>query len=306
MSSSSSSSSSSRVTIDTNILHIRNIFAPNIPPNSAPAIGTDGSFKWKSPLEFISSMGAVSSLSEMYSGFSTLSSICDSNTKNVMRSTVAGLSASGYVSSSLVTNTVTTLSYTHSYINSSALYDCINNLDSLPSITNNVGPMVKFVRGAGHRFEDRAYVKTANPGLYRIYTSTLGLQGSNLANTSVLPNATITSGIIDIGGYRNKLCASSKMRIDVELGLQVTGGGGTISTFLYDAAASACVIGTPVVLDYTSLGKLGKITYFLTYEDLASRPTTLNIGHCCDSAAAVVTTNIPYAGGAHITLNNMD
>lgn len=299
--------SGARVTIDTNILHVRNIFAPNVAPNSAPAIGTTGSFIWKSPLEFISSMGVVSSLTEMYSGFSSISSIHDSNMDHILQSTVSGLSASGYVSSSMVTKTLTSLSYTDSYISSSALFACINNLDQLPWIIDNVGPMVKFIRGAGGRFEPRAYVKTTNPGLYGIYTSSLGSQGSNLANTSVAPNVTMPSGIIDIGGYRNRLCASSKMRIDVELGLQVTSAAqGTLSTFLVSSGGGP--IGTPVVMNYrtTEEARLGKITYFLTAADLANRPDILNIGHRFDTAV-VATTNIPLAtGGIFITLNNMD
>jgi hypothetical protein len=317
--------SATRVTIDTNILHVRNIFAPNVAPNSAPAIGPYGHFNWKSPLEFISSMGAVSSLTEMYFGLSSLSSICDYNIKDLLRSTVIGIGSSGYTSTSAVSDTATSLCYTHSYISSSSLYECVNNLTQLNYITSNIGPMVKFVRGDGYRFEPRGYVKTANPGFYRIYNSTIGLQGSNLLNTEIISDVTTPSGIIDIGGYRNLINEASKMRIDVEIGLEITEAGvgsgagagalKTIRTFLY-ASDPREIIGTPVVFDYKQLGKLGKITYFLTYADLASRPATLKIGHYCYSdafdplgageRAGSATTNIPSNGGIFITLNNMD
>lgn len=297
----------------TDIITVRNIYAfsstetqRNIQPNSAPAIDSLGHLKWKSSLEFISTMKEVSPIFQIQSGLSTVITGSQTNMKNVLQSTVAGLGSIGYISTSGLERCLNTLTYAYGYIDSSSLYDCVNSLTQLEDITTYVPPMVKFIRSSGNVFEPRAYIQTANPGKYRIYTSSLGLQGSNLSNTAINNSAVTTSGIIDIGGYRDLIIPGvSKMRIDVNIGLEHTTAG-KFSTFLYTGTGPLGPLGTPVVVNYLSppTAPIGKITYFLTAADLIARPSVLNIGHRGDLTNA--TTSIPSFGGIHVTLNNMD
>lgn len=292
--------------VDTNILTVRNIIAfrptewqTHIQPNSAPAIDAIGHLKWKSSLEFISTMKEVVPIFQIQGGLSTVITGAQTNMKNVLQSTVAGLS---YINTSGLERSINTLTYASGYIDSSSLYDCVNRLTQLEDITTSVGPMVKFIRSQGEQFEPRSYIQTANPGKYRIHTSTLGLQGSNLNNTPINNSEVITSGIIDIGGYSNLIIPGvSKMRIDVNIGLQHTTAG-TFSTFLLSAEP----IGVPVVVNYLTppAAPIGKITYFLTAEDFINTPDKLWIGHLGEVTNA--TTSIPLFGGIQVTLNNMD
>jgi len=296
--------------VESDILTTRNIisFRPEetntyIQPGSAPVIGSSGQLKWMSSLEFISSMTEFSPVYNIQTGLSTVIQNVLTDKDKIIQSTVGGLGNSSYISTPQLVRDMGTLTYTHGYISSSALYDCINSLTSLKSITESIGPMVKFVRSRGERFDDRAFVKTANPGSYRIYTSSLGLQGSNLKNTAINNSAVTSSGVIDIEGYRNLIIPGvSKMRIDVNIGLEHTTAG-KFSTFLYTGLGP---LGIPVVVDYLTppTAPVGKITYFLTAADLIGRPSVLNIGHRGDSTNA--TTSIPSFGGIHVTLNNMD
>jgi len=298
--------------VDTNILTVRNIFAfsptewqTHIQPNSAPAIDTIGNLKWKSSLEFISTMKEVSPVFQIQNGLSTVITSAQTNMKNVLKSTVAGLGSIEYINTSGLERSINRLTYASGYIDSSSLYDCVNRLTQLEDITRYVGPMVKFIRSSGNVFEPRAYIQTANPGKYRIHTSTLGLQGSNLNNTPINNSEVTTSGIIDIGGYSNLIIPGvSKMRIDVNIGLQHTTAG-TFSTFLFTEEP----IGVPVVVNYLTpqAAPLGKITYFLTTEDFINTPNKLWIGHRGDSTTGTnATTAIPSFGGIQVTLNNID
>lgn len=297
--------------VNTNILTARNItaFRPtewqtHIQPNSAPAIDAIGNLKWKSSLEFISTMKEVSPVLELQTGLSTLIRGSEANIKNVLQSTVAGLGSIGYISTSGLETCIDRLTYASGYIDSSSLYDCVNHLTQLEDITRYVGPMVKFIRSQGEQFEPRAYIQTANPGKYRIHTSTLRLQGSNLNNTPINNSGVTTSGIIDIGGYSNLIIPGvSKMRIDVNIGLEHTTAG-AFSTFLLTAALDP--IGVPVVLNYLTppAAPIGKITYFLTAEDFINIPNKLWIAH--RGGVANATTSIPSFGGIQVTLNNMD
>jgi hypothetical protein len=301
--------------IETDIITARNIvfFRPDetnthIQPSSAPAIGSLGQLKWMNSLEFINSMKETLPIYELQPGLST---IYKSIKKDIIESLLNGV-AETYLTNTELSRSIETLTYTVGYINTSALYDCINSLTNLSNITDSVGPMVKFIRGTGQRFENRAFVKTANPGSYRIYSSTLGLQGTNLNNTLINNSGVITSGIIDIGGYRDLIIPGvSKMRIDVNIGLQHTVAG-KFSTFLLTAQAltplvPSVPIGTPVVVNYLSPppAPIGKITYFLTAADFINTPNKLWIGHRGDLIHNA-TTSIPSFGGIHVTLNNMD
>jgi hypothetical protein len=305
--------------VDTNILTVRNIIAfrptewqTHIQPNSAPAIDAIGNLKWKSSLEFISTMKEVSPVFQIQTGLSTLIRDSEANMKKVLQRTVTGLGSIGYINTSGLETCINRLTYASGYIDSSSLYDCVNYLTQLEDITRYVGPMVKFIRSSGNVFEPRSYIQTANPGKYRIHTSTLGLQGSNLNNTPINNSGVTTSGIIDIGGYSNLIIPGvSKMRIDVNIGLHHSNAG-TFSTFLLTADASAEPIGVPVVVNYLTppAAPIGKITYFLTAEDFINIPNKLWIGHCGDVTNATNATNattaIPSFGGIQVTLNNMD
>ena len=295
--------------VDTNILTARNIIAfrptewqTHIQSNSAPAIDAIGNLKWKSSLEFISTMKEVSPIFQIQTGLSSFITGSEANMKKVLQSTVAGL---GYINTSGLEKSINTLPYASGYIDSSSFYDCVNRLTQLEDITRYVGPMVKFIRSSGNVFEPRAYIQTENPGKYRIHTSTLGLQGSNLNNTPINNSGVTTSGIIDIGGYSNLIIPGvSKMRIDVNIGLEHTTAG-AFSTFLLTDEGSE-PIGVPVVVNYLKppTAPIGKITYFLTAEDFINTPNKLWIGHRGDSTNA--TTAIPLFGGIQVTLNNMD
>jgi hypothetical protein len=299
--------------VDTNILTVRNIIAfrptewqTHIQPNSAPAIDAIGNLKWKSSLEFISTMKEVSPIFQIQTGLSTFITGSEANMKRVLQSTVAGLGSIDYISTSGLEKSINMLTYASGYIDSPSFYDCVNHLTQLEDITRYVGPMVKFIRSSGNVFEPRGYIQTANPGKYRIYTSTLGLQGSNLNNTAINNSGVTTSGIIDIGGYSRLIIPGvSKMRIDVNIGLQHTTAG-TFSTFLLTAGASEEPIGVPVVVNYLTppTAPIGKITYFLTAEDFINTPDKLWVGHRGDVTNA--TTAIPLVGGIQVTLNNMD
>jgi hypothetical protein len=58
------------------------------------------------------------------------------------------------------------------------------------------------------------YVSTVNPGAYKIYKSSIGLQGTN-ATTTMANGANVASGSIGLGGFATKLVNTSYMRIDV-------------------------------------------------------------------------------------------
>jgi hypothetical protein len=250
-------------------------------------------------------MKEVSPIFQIQNGLSTVITGSEANMKKVLQSTVAGLGSIGYISTSSLEKSINTLTYASGYIDSSSLYDCVNRLTQLEDITRYVGPMVKFIRSRGIVFEPRAYIQTANPGKYRIHTSTLGLQGSNLNNTPINNSEVTTSGIIDIGGYSNLIIPGvSKMRIDVNIGLEHTTAG-AFNTFLLTDEGSE-PIGVRVVVNYPRppTAPIGKITYFLTAEDFINTPNKLWIGHRGDSTNA--TTAIPLFGGIQVTLNNMD
>jgi hypothetical protein len=304
--------------VESDIITTRNIIFfkaeetnTHIELDSAPVIGSSGKLKWMNSVDFINSMKETLPIYELQPGLSTIHQNTQRDMLTITRSTVAGIGSMSYISTSGLERGMGTLTYTHGYISSSSLYESINKLMNLRNITDTVGPMLKFVRGTGQRFENRAFVKTANPGSYRIYSSTLGLQGSNLTNTAINNSGVITSGIIDIGGYSNLIIPGvSKMRIDVNIGLQYSNLG-KFSTFLLSAQSSTPLvpsihIGTPVVVNYLSppAAPIGRITYFLTAADFINSRNKIWIGHRGDGTNA--TTSIPSFGGIHVTLNNMD
>ena len=301
--------------IDTSLLTVRNVTAYNskerqthILSNSAPAIDSIGYLKWKNSFQFISEMNEFTPTYAIQSGLSSVITPADENIKNLLQSTFSGLPNTGYLNSGGFEKYLKNLTYSYGYIQSSSLNDCINRLTKLEDITLYVPPMVKFIRSSGNVFEPISYIQTANPGKYRIHTSTLGLQGSNLINTPINNSVLTTSGIIDIGGYSNLIIPGvSKMRIDVNIGLEHTTAG-AFSTFLLGSQDLEPLvhIGTPVVVNYLTppAAPIGKITYFLTAADFINTPNKLFIGHRGNSTNA--TTAIPSFGGIHVTLNNMD
>jgi hypothetical protein len=303
--------------VDTSLLTVRNVTAYNskerqthILSNSAPAIDSIGYLKWKNSFEFVRDMQEFSPTYTIQPGLSSVITPADENIKNLLQSTFAGLPNTGYLNSGGFEKYLKNVTYTYGYIQSSSLNDCINRLTKLEDITRYVPPMVKFIRSSGNVFEPISYIQTENPGKYRIHTSTLGLQGSNLINTPINNSGVITSGIIDIGGYSNLIIPGvSKMRIDVNIGLEHTTLG-TFSTFLCSTDVSLGTpvetLGTPVVVNYLTppAAPIGKITYFLTAADFINTPNKLWIGHRGNVTNA--TTAIPSFGGIHVTLNNMD
>jgi len=223
---------SSRLTVDTTTLKVRDVFCLNsnadyIQPASIPVIGDFGKIQWLSSIEFLSTISVpvlsttiLDILASVRPGFSSMSTIFGSTTTSAFRSTVAGLGSSGYVSTATLNNAVTGLSYDSGYISTTTLYDCFTNLADMGRITGYIGPMVKFLSGVGSNLSN-GYISTMNPGSYHIYKSTLAYPGSSIFQ-SMADGATLRTGLLNIGGYSNKLVNTSLMRIDVNANISMT------------------------------------------------------------------------------------
>lgn len=313
---------SSRFTVDTTYLKIRDVFAFNrdtgtvIPSDSVPVIGLDGHIDWKSSLEFISSISvptlgttALGILETIQPGLSSLSTIYFSTMETFIRSTVGGLGSlpngNDYVSSSKMLYTIDRLSGDYYYISSTNLYDCINHLGNL----SNIGPLLH-VPGPASNFDSRGYISTLHPGEYKIYQSSLQLQGVNAVNIGINNSAVVTTGIIDIKGYSPHIVNSSKMRIDINTNLTIsdtTSAQRTFSTFLTNNLQNF-PIGTPVVTTYTGTSiYLPSMSFLINAPELNASITTLRLRHYTNSGTTgTLNTLIPDTGGIHITLDNTD
>lgn len=226
---------SSRFTVDTTTLKVRDVFCMNsngdyIQPASIPVIGDFGKIQWLSSIEFLSTISVptlsttiLNVLEAVRPGFSTMSTIITSTINITVRSTVTGLGSlpggNDYTSSSKVNKMLDLLSFDYGYISATTLYDSLTNLGDMQQITQRIGPMVKFLSGDGSNLS-RGYVSTMNPGNYRIYKSTLSYSGDSIFQ-NLRDGATMTSGLLDIGGYRNKLVNTSLMRIDVNANISM-------------------------------------------------------------------------------------
>lgn len=308
---------SSRFTVDTTYLKIRDVFAFNansgevIQRDSVPVIGDEGHIDWKSSLEFISSISVpklsttvLGILSMIQPGLSTLSTVYFSTTASFLTSSIQGLGSlpnnNDYVSTSKLLFTVGRLTGDYGYISSTQLYDCINRLGNL----NTIGPILNI----GSNFPERGYVSTLNPGEYRIYQSSLQLQGANLVNTAITNTAILTVANIDIGGYTSHIVGSSKMRVDINTNFSLTHPTSVLrnfSTFLTRNLYNL-PIGSPVVMNYTATSlSIPYMSFTLNYTDLAGFVGPLQL-KCFTDSSGTITTQLPDVGGIHITLDNTD
>ena len=308
---------SSRFTVDTTYLKIRDVFAFNansgevIQRDSVPVIGDEGHLDWKSSLEFVSTLSVPSLsttvlgvLSMIQPGFSSLSTVYFSTTASFLNSTVKGLGSlpngNDYISTSKLLFTVGRLTGDYGYISSTQLYDCINRLGNL----NTIGPILN----VGSNFAARGYVSTLNPGEYKIYQSSLRLQGANLVNTAITNANVLTVTNINIGGYASNIVGSSKMRIDVNTNMTVTHATSVqrnFSTFLTKNLYNL-PIGSPVIANYnaTSLS-LPYMSFTLNAADLNGLSGPLQL-KCLTDSSGTINTLMPDVGGIHITLDNTD
>jgi hypothetical protein len=207
-----------------------NSYGDYIQPASIPVIGKFGKIEWLSSIEFFSSISVptlsttvLEILTAVRPGFSSMSTILMSSINEVVRSTINGLGSlpdgNDYVSSSKLNGIVDSLSYNYSYISCTTFFDSLTNLADMKQITLNIGPMVKFLSSEGSNLSG-GYVSTMNPGNYRIYKSTLSYSGNSVFQT-LGDGATVRTGLLDIGGYSNKLVNTSLMRIDVNANISV-------------------------------------------------------------------------------------
>jgi hypothetical protein len=298
--------------IDTAYLKIRDVFAFNansgeiIQADSVPVIGYEGHLEWKSSLEFISSINIPSlnttvlgALSMIQPGLSTLSTVYFSTTASFLTSTTQGLGSlpngTDYISSSKLLFTIDRLSGDYGYISSTTLYDCINRLGNLNSIT----PLLN----AGS-FGTGGYVSTLHPGEYKIYQSSLRLQGTNLTNTPI-NTSPLTVTNIDIGGYIPHIVASSKMRIDINTNFTLTHPTSVQRNFtsfltLYNGNLQI----SPITMNYTATSmSLPSMTFLLNASQLTTPTLQLK---CTTDSSGSITTLLPTLGGIHITLDNTD
>lgn len=315
----------SRFTVDTNILRIRDVYALNlsnaefIKPLQFPSIGENGRLKWYSTLELLSSMSipAVSCsvlaiLSSVQPGISTMSSITASTQTQFLMSTVMGLGDSQYVSTSYLFNQIVLLSQVHKYISATTLYDCFANLGNLRWIGDNGGPMSLI----GSNFSN-GYISTVNPGQYTILRSTLGIQGGNINNTLMDNTSNLTSIIVDIGGYSNKIVNASKLQIDIDLNAYYgfTGGVGGLcylSTY-FTTVGGLQQIGRDCVTSEIPTGitstTQGHIRFILRKQDLTPWPGALQLHHTLSNTVATTTRfgcYVPKTSGIFVTLDNID
>lgn len=275
---------SSRISLDTTSLKIRDVFCLNnnadvIQPISIPVPGANGKLQWLSSVEFLSTISVPTTstsllnyIQQVGSTFSTLSTMFNMSTTTYIHSTIAGLGS---------------IQGGHDYLSSSALVYQFRNLAA------NYG-----------------YVSTVNPGNYRIYKSSLGLQGNNI-ETTMTNGANIPSGSIGLGGYVSKVVNTSHMRIDVNANIQVgyTAGSAltTFSTVLVNTANSQ-IVGDPVSLTFNASNALvANLSFILNSTQLTPFPTTLELRHVLPVGTNLnVTTNIPQTGGIFVTLDNTD
>jgi hypothetical protein len=319
---------SSRVTIDSTTLKVRDVFCLNktngdyIQPFSIPVIGDFGKIDWFSSLEFLSTISvatgvgssnsALNLLEAITPGLSTLSTSIVSTATEITRSTVTGLGSlpDGYVSSSKLFWNITHLSLNYGYISSTNLYDCFTNLADMQQITDKLGAMAYHLGGSRSNLTG-GYVSTMNPGQYKIYKSSIGLQGANI-DTTLTNGGNINSGLIDIGGYRTSIVNTSELRIDINANIQMSYAAGvhptTISSFLVNPANSE-VIGDPVRLTFNSSNAtIANLSFLIPPTSLTPFPATLQLKHrmANDATTMNIRTGIPELGGIFVTLDNTD
>lgn len=275
---------SSRISLDTTSLTVRDVFCLNnnaafIQPISIPVPGANGKLQWLSSVEFLSTISVPTTstsllnyIQQVGSTFSTLSTMFNVSTTLFINSTIKGLGS---------------IPNGNDYLSSSALVYQFKNL------ATNYG-----------------YVSTVNAGNYRIYKSSLRLQGTNIA-TTMANGANVASGSLGLGGYVSKIVNTSQMRIDVNANIQIgyTAGSAltTFSTVLVNTANSQ-IVGDPVSLTFNATNALvANLSFILNSTQLTPFPTTLQLRHVLPVGDQLnVTTNIPQTGGIFVTLDNTD
>jgi len=319
---------SSRLTIDSTTLKVRDVFCLNpinsdyIQPASIPVIGDSGKITWLSSIEFLSSISVptlsttlLDLLGSIQPGFCTFSTIVYSTFPCQITSTVAGLGESGYVSSAQLRNNLNTLSLDHSYISATTLYDSFVNMANMKKITDNLGPMAIHLGGQLSNLS-RGYVSTINPGQYKIYKSSMGLEGTNI-NVNLPSGTNVPSALINLAGFKQNIVNTSHMRIDVNANIQLNSLNGptptTFSTFLLNPVTSR-IVGDPIRMTFDSqTATMANLTFFLNANDLRANdlyyfPTSLRIQHRMSNTGGLmnVRTYIPDIGGIFVTLDNTD
>lgn len=258
----------------------------------------------------ITSTNAYELLTQIQPGLSTLSTSFGDGIRIPLTSTVIGLGSSGYVSTSYLQNVVNELSYTYKYISATTLYDCFANLANMQIIGNELGPMILGSNLNG------GYVSTVNPGEYRIYKSSIPLDGGNLVQTNITNNDNLASALIDIGGFQSHIRNTSKMILDIQVNMNYNFWNGLqevsyVSTVLVNAATNV-PIGEPHLIDiepYTSNSFIGSVKFMFSSNDLTPYPTSLRLRHAQSNQyndICELTTIIPKKGGIFITLDNTD
>ena len=315
----------SRNTLDTNLLRIRSVTAFNpttsefIQPAQIPVIGDQGSLKWLSSLEFLSSISVprvscsvLDILNTVQPGISTMSTIQSSTLKTYLTSTVAGLGNSAYVSTSYLNKALDSLSLNHGYyISSTTLYDVVLSLSNMSRI-DGIGPIP--IATGGIKLMSGGYVHTVNPGNYTRYQSSLlgGHQMTALMNQ----DSGISGATLDIGGYKNKFVNTSKLTVDVFNGATVAFSGGAsagtaFSTFLISTGTVGYVFGDPVVYQISTTTTAFSIPMTRFYIPPSSInfnniPNSLTVAYRTNVINATLYENVPTVGGLFVTLDNTD
>jgi hypothetical protein len=300
---------SSRISLDTTSLTIRDVFCLNknadvIQPVSIPVAGANGKLQWLSSVEFLSTISIPTTSTSLLNYITNLGQQAGANfnTLSTNISTVAR-------NLSTVATDLSTLGAIYTISTPIIVNSTIAGLGSIPDGNNYLSSSALV-----YQFQNLAtnygYVSTVNPGAYRIYKSSLGLQGNNVT-TTMANGATINSGSIGLGGFATKVVNSSYMRIDVNanivLGYPVSPALTTFSTVLVNTANSQ-IVGDPVSLTYTAKDNLiANLSFLLNYTQLTPFPTTLQIRHVLNTGDNLnITTNIPQIGGIFVTLDNTD
>jgi hypothetical protein len=313
----------SRISFETNLLRIHEVFCYNprnntaIASNSFPKTSADGRLVWLSSLELLSSiqyptsntnlLDFLSTIPVQFSTFSTLIYSSVNSFGSSLTSTVDGLGTAGYVSSQTLDYRLTNFVFDEELVTASSMYTIINNFGNMNTLSTlfplNIQP---------YGFKG-GYISTLFPGEYRTYYSTVGFGGSNLYNQSFNNASNTGSVVVDISGYSNHIVSTSKMSIDIfpNMTLDVSGGlnfPASLSSFLtYNGAKKglANVIQPRIGVSNVNIGSL---RYLLTWNDLyPTYPSSLTLTHrflTADNQTGVLNTFTPIQGGIFVTLDN--
>ena len=304
---------SSRISLDTTSLTIRDVFCLNknadvIQPISIPVAGANGKLQWLSSLEFLSTI-SIPTTSTSLLNYITILGQQAGNNFSTSASNINTLSNILTSNINTVATNLNTLGTVFSISTPIFINSTITGLGSIPDGNNYLSSSA-----LTYQFQNLAanygYVSTVNPGAYRIYKSSLRLEGSN-ASTIMLNGANISSGIIGLQGFSSNAVSTSYMRIDVNANIQIGYSVGTLlttfSTILVNPSTSQ-IIGDPVSLTFNaSNATIANLSFLLTPTHLTPFPSTLQICHVLKAGNNLnVTTNIPQIGGIFVTLDNTD